>query len=287
MKSIILVMGVVLSTLLVSPPTPAVAQQNQLPPEYQNYRWYWFQTANFEIMSIDWSAGWQAAQRVEQLRSWTFKRWQLPDTNLDKKCLIVLVPDQSTFQKWFRKSSNIDPKVAKSKNADGSTRDVYGIWMTSEGSWLTSVLPEKVSFVSLMAFETQHRVQLGYWAKVGMSSLSNDVNALRALFRGLRATDTNALFGMTKQGEVTPPSFKAQAAAACLLLRKQMNGGDLFVQCLQRYAGTNNAAWAIKVFGWPSMAEFNHSYQAYASNLAYDVQANVTPDMGLLWFVEK
>jgi len=280
-------MAMLLGLVIVTMSSTAVAQQSPLPPEYQNYKWFWFKTANFEIMSIDWEAGWQAAQRVESLRAWTFKRWDLPDSNFDKKCLIVLVPDQQTFQKWFRKSPNIDPKVAKSKNADGSSRDVYGVWLTTEGSWLTSVLPEKVSFVSLMAFESQYRVQLGYWAKVGMSSLSNDVTTLRSMFAGLQPIDARTLFSTTPQGEVTDPAFKAQAAAACLLLRKQPFGCARFVQCLQRYSDTHDPAQSLSVFGWSGIDDFSRNYQAYVINLAYDVQNNVTPDMGFLWLVKR
>ena len=106
---------------LVALPAASLGQ-NDLPPEYQNYRWYRFTTQNFEILSIDEQAGQQAKRKVEKLRSWVYARWGLQDipfrwlspdgSENGKRCLIICVPDAQTYKKWFRRT-NVDRPIQR------------------------------------------------------------------------------------------------------------------------------------------------------------------------------
>ncbi len=275
---------------LVAVPATALGQTD-LPPEYQNYRWYRFTTQNFEILSIDKHAGQQAQRKVEGLRSWVYRRWGLQDVPFfQKQCLIICAPDAQTYKKWFRRT-DVDPKLSKSKNLDGSERDVYAIWIATEGNWLTGVLPEKIGRVCLLNYEDMFQVKFGRWAHVGMSALNNDVRAIRLMLSELNADDypdSQTIFTQqSKRPGTTDRAFRRYAAVLCLLLRKQQGGDVRFNKFLETYSSTENANQALAVYGWRGFTHFNQSYGAYLKNLAYDIRHDRTPDMGLVWFVPK
>ncbi len=290
----------ILFTLCLAVMPAAAMGQADLPPEYQNYRWYRFTTQNFEILSIDAKAGKQAQVRVERLRSWIYARWGLQDipfrqSDLDgnergRRCLIICVPDAQTYKKWFRRT-NVDPKISKSKNLDGSERDVYAIWIATEGNWLTGVLPEKIGRVCLLNYEEVFRVKFGRWAHVGMSALNNDVRTIRSMFSDLSTEDQldgQKIFTQQQQRPgTTDAEFRRSSAALCLFLRKQQGGNTRFNQFLETYSSTENANQALEVYGWRGFTHFNKSYGAYVKNLAYDIRHDRTPNMGLVWFVPK
>ncbi len=288
--------AILFTLCLVAIPVTALGQTD-LPPEYQNYRWYRFTTQNFEILSIDKHAGQQAQRKVERLRSWVYERWGLQDIpfrmpgNKDgRRCLIICVPDAQTYKKWFRRT-DVDPKISKSKNLDGSEREVYAIWIATEGNWLTGVLPEKIGRVCLLHYEKVFQVKFGRWAHVGMSALNNDVRTIRSMFSELNTDDylsSQEIFTQQSQRPgTTDRVFRRNAAALCLLLRKQQGGDARFNEFLETYSSTENANQALAVYGWRGFTHFNKSYGAYVKNLAYDIRHDRTPDMGLVWFVPK
>lgn len=285
----------------IAVPPLAMAQQNVaytvvdstsvpgLPEEYRDFKWYRFETENFEILSIDWKQGAAIKKDVEELRQWTQRRWGLKDVRYTRKCMILCVPSQDIYKKWFRRD-DVDPKIAKSKNRDGSGRDVYGIWIAGEPGFMINRLPEKVGWVNLLNYESSFNIKLPHWLHVGMSVLNNDVNTIRRIIGSL---DPNGTYSSRDVFQKTVPSgldsrqYRARAAALCLLLRKQQFGGSKFVEFMSTINRSGNVEQALSVYGWRSGQDFDRSYNVYVRNLSYDIGIRRTPHMGLTWFVLK
>jgi hypothetical protein len=257
-----------------------------LPDEYKGLHWYRFVTKNFEILSIDRTQGVWQAQYVEPLKSWTQKRWGLANIPYDKKCLIICVPQQQLFEKWFRQKQ-IEPLPTQTKDIDGTARQVYAVWIAADPGFLTTKLPEQVGLVNLMNYENAFTVHLPKWMHVGMAALNNDPQAIRSMIGALdpnKSYDAKLVFEDANAKALTPADYRAQAAAACLLLRKQHEGATQFVKYLEAN-NKSNSEQALAVYGWHGYGDFNRHFSAYVRNLAYDIRANRTPDMGLTWFL--
>jgi len=259
-----------------------------MPEEYKDLRWYLFETDNFEILSIDLNHGIAIQKDVEALRLWTQRRWGFENTPYAKKCMVLCVPSQEIYRKWFRRD-DIAPKVAKSKNKDGSDREVYGIWIVGEKGFLTNRLPEKIGRVNLLNHELALNVKFPEWLHIGMSVLNNDVNSLRTTIGSL---DPNGSYlgkdvfdnsTLDKSGS----QYRARAAALCLLLRKQQNPNVKFAAFLLFISKVNDPSQALAVYGWRDMAAFDLSYNNYVRNLSFDISKGRTPNMGLTWFPPK
>lgn len=261
--------------LTVLPDTPA------LPPEYQNLRWHRFVTDNFEIVSIDKDQGKNIKDKSEEIRSWIYKKWGLQNVAFTNKCIVVCVKDKETFKKWFKKD-DIEPKLTKSKNLDGTDREVYAIWVC--GETMGSNLREKISRVCLLNYEKTYNIKLPSWSHVGISFLNNDIQVVKTGLQSIDEKTSN--LAQIKLDQCTPEE-KYNAACFCLFLRKQHNGDKKFISFLEAYnASGSDVNSIVSVYGWKSGDEMAASYVAYRANLVYDLKSGRTPDMGLFWFVK-
>ena len=85
---------------------------------------------------------------------------------------------------------------------------------------------------------------------------------------------------------VSKEEFRTQAAAMCLLLRKQRQGGQKFVKFLNATVSSDPIT-GLKIYGFKGYGHLDISYKAYVHNLSYDISVGRTPNMGLTWFVPK
>lgn len=251
-----------------------------IPEEYKNLRWHLFETDNFEVLSIDSSQGAKIAATAEKIKKWSNERWGLSDVTYNKKCMILCVQSGETFKKWFHKA-DIDPKVTKSKNADGSDRDVYAIWIAGETDFISKQLPEKISQVNLMNYESVNNTKLPKWAYVGMSFLNNDVPMIREAFAKSDPSGSYVSKFVLDEANVADDKYKTQAAMMCLLLKKQKDGHNKFVKLISMDSGINAIT---TVYGYDANA-FDIAFNSYVKNISHDIRNNQTPDMGMTWFV--
>jgi len=263
-----------------------------IPEEYKHFRWHRFETPNFEVLAINRHQAIGLLNRCEPLKTWAQRRWGLQDVVYNRKCMVLCVPTQEIFKKWFRRP-DVDPKVAKSKNVDGSDREVYAIWLAGEQGYLENKLPEKIGRVNLLNYEATYNISIGHWAHVGMSALNNHVNEVRRLLGSLDPKDSyksKAVFKQTTQrvmGRLNNQEYRARAAVLCLMLRKQQYGGEKFIWFLSTMASSGPDQALATVYGWQGCAGFDVSYTRYVQNLVYDIRVGRTPNMGLTWFVPK
>ena len=261
-----------------------------LPDEFKGLQWHRCVSKDFEVLSIDKAQGTQLIEYLDKLKTWTERRWGLADIPYNKQCMVICVPHQTEFEKWFRQH-DIEPVEAQTKNVDGTPRQVYAIWIAGEPGFLTNKLPEKVGLVNLMNYETTFPVvKVPHWMHVGMSVLNNDVRSIRRLIETLdpdRIYDARFLFDPGNSKSLRPEEYKAYAAAACLLLRKQHNGAAQFTKFMEVHS-KGNAEQSLKiVYGWQDYTDFNRSFNNYTRALSYDIRINRTPDMGLTWFLPE
>jgi len=267
----------------------------ELPEEYRDWRWHLVETPNFEILAIDLEDAEAMYHRVEALRSWGYHRWGFRDHQYAHKCMILCVPSQSVFQKWFRRA-NVDPRLTKSKRVDENTgevvdQEVFAIWIAGEGDYLRSVLPEKIGRVNLMNYEKLTGNKLSKWAHVGMSALNNDVGTLRVMLSTFpleRTYKPSDVFGKDLP-LVTPQAkadFRKRAAITCLMLRKLHGGSEQFMTFTLK-ASAGGPEKALAVYGFKGYDDFGPNYDRYIKNLSFDIRNDRTPDMGLTWFLPR
>lgn len=266
-----------------------------LPEKYKDARWHYLKTDNFEILSIDPAVPGEVKEYIEQVKTWTAQRWGMEDIPLNKSCMVICFPSQEMFMDCLKVSSK-EPKITKSKNMDGSDRDVYAIWIVadSQGAWLTNSLREHIGRVVLLNYEETHRIKIPAWAHLGMSYLNNDIATVRAGLGSLdpsKSYDIKDVFALQMEGTsqylaMKPEQqqdIKLKSAACALMVKKEFpRSFDGFLNAL-----ASNPDTAVGTLGFSSHSHFGQSYNSYVRNLSYDIRANVTPKSYLTWFVTK
>lgn len=259
-----------------------------LPDEYKDLQWHLYETQNFEALAIDQSQAMAIAERCEELKTWTQERWGFQDTSYNKKCMILCVPNDELFKKWFRRS-HIAPKVAKSKTPEGTDRDVYAIWMSGGDRFVSKKLPELITRVNMLNHESVHKVKLPCWAQVGMSALNNDITSLRELLANQgKGVTVGELFKQEfdSSGNVEDADFRANAAAFCLMMRK--SSGHANFNKFMSAAMAGDSAQALGVYGQNiNVPTVEVLFASYRQTLARDLQSGRVPNMGLTWFTPK
>jgi len=269
-----------------------------LPDEYKHFQWHQFETANFEILAINHSQGLELLSRCEPLKTWCQRRWGLPDIPYQKKCMVLCVPTQEIFLRWFRQP-DVDPRASKSKNADGSGREVYAIWIAGKSGYLTNVLPENQRYAHNLS---------DYFA-------FDDKKLIDAIIEVKDATNYNACNG----NPYLPWNFSCrivdydQVARVIKSYMKLITSSDLpeyndtlspdqekLISEVSKSSGIIKEAVSLsettihkpedalrEIYGWSDYRDFDESYGEYVRNLAYDIRTGRTPDMGMTWFVPK
>lgn len=263
-------------------PLIASAEAPAVPDKYKDAKWLLYETPNFEIVALNSEHAMQVQNYAEDLKSWIYNRWGLHDIPFDKKCMIVCVPSQEMFVEFFRKP-DVDPKVATSKNPDGSDRQVYGIWIaaSSDNRWLTASLPEKLGRVCLLNYESTYKLKFENWFYVGSSALNNDPGAILTVLAGQpQNIGIDQLF--SSEPTASSEAYRYHAMVLCLMLRKEFGIAKLKQFLLSSNKDLNTRF--REVYGFADAASFGISYNAYVKNLHHDIHNNRTPVTYLTWF---
>jgi len=249
-------------------------------------------TQQFEVLSFDRNDTVFLAPRVVAWKEFFYKRWGLHDIDLNRPCMIVVAETQQKFKDTFHKDSAIpDRKVSKRFNSSGQEYDqpVYMIAIASDGNWHRFVLPEKISQTCLMNYEDTFNLKFPPWLYFGMSALSNDTEYLRGLFsRGPFNYSSRQLFSESRENvlKMSPEEqqkFIRASAAACLMLRRGF-GQQKFLNMLSQLTSETDPQQVLNsVYGYRDYSNFDYAFQAFAQNLAWDINTNKTPRMGLTW----
>lgn len=278
--------GLVFILLLFASFSVCYSADNMLPPEIASWKWNLTVTENFEILTLNKEQGAIIASKVEEIRSWTYKRWLLPDLQFRIKCMVICFPSNEISQNLFR-STDLVPKLGKSKDENGVDRDVYGVWWVADNANSSSGnLSEKIARVCLLNFEDVYHVKFNQIEHVGMAVLNNNPSAIKAMLGKLDPNANYTLQNLIDESNKSPnsESFKATAAAFCLLLKKQQNSNELFLPFL-RESNPESLDRALAVFKFNSIERFDLVFNSYVRNLLYDLRTNSVPDMAVTWFV--
>lgn len=259
----------------------------ELPDEYKGYSWHRYLTNNFEVLAIDNNHAKAIVEVIEDVKKWTQVRWGMPSVDYDKPCMIMCVPSKSLLQKWFRKTE-INPKRSKSERVDGKYLDVYSFFISADDNYLSDQLPSKIGWVNLMHYEHLNNVSLRPWAFSGMSLLNSDINSIKTNFINL--PPKGSLIPVKELFEASPnsvndPIFCKQSAAMCLLLMKQGNTNQRFINFVKQSSKDKPSVSLASLYGFRSYEHFDEVYVKYCNNLTHDIGRNLTPDMGLTWFL--
>jgi hypothetical protein len=242
----------------------------KVPDKYKDLKWHFAETKNFEILALKESEAEKLEKEIENVRIWVQKRWQLPSSNFNKKCMIVCVNSHELFKEFFHED-DVTPKVSVSKNDDNTDREVYCIWLSSgDPNWLYSTLPGKVGYVSLLNYENEVE-KLPYWAYVGMSELSNSPDAIKAILR--EHPPEMDIFGVKSAQTGNEKQIKYYSMALCLMLRKEFGIKGFHKFLKEGHSG----------LGFRSEKEFKTSFYTYCRNLTYDIVNSKTPVSYFTW----
>lgn len=246
-------------------------------PDGAGMQWNRYATENFEILSIDDTQGKWLYENVEHLRGWIFARWGMPDLKFRTKCRIFCAPDQDTFRRLFAKDQS------SSRLSDGGSV----VWLVLDGRHHVRQTPAFLTGPCLREYEIQTNVKLGLWVHRGLPILNQDLTTIRTAIGSLADVFSEdrpiywgpELFQMTdeqlaRQNPAAAEWFDREAAAACLLIRKEhgVNGWRQFVQRADP-AATGRTGWA----------DFNTVFKRFMTNLSRDVRSGETPDHYLTW----
>lgn len=265
------------------------AELGGLPPGFQSMKWFHKETPNFEINSIDKKVADEVADRVEKLKTWINHRWGLKDIPFKYKCLILSVPDQPTYKKWFGADFYIPNFSSNVVDLDNKPREVFTLRLVGNGDYLTNSLPDQVGRLCLLNYEKTYGVKFGEWAYVGMSALNTDVESIKKMFGVL---DPNANYSCREvfdfnSPEAVTPELRAKCALVCLLLRKQTNGAENYKKFLEIYSSTSDSDQALNAFGFTSSVHFDQSYNRFAHDFLTALKSKKVSNLSLTWLLPE
>lgn len=244
-------------------------------PVYSDLHWYRRNTPNFEILSLNDHYGAQVAAQIESLKSWTLTRWGLPDIPYRKPCQILCVPDVTTLRKAFR----ITQPYAE------STGTFAACWVVTDQTMMHS-LPIFLTEIGLSAYESQHQVRIGYWARRGMSILSGNSAHVKTLLAPIaphiaanrRIFFSEPLFTLKKESVVRSSEenmtlFDREAAILCLMLRREFGQRRFLILLVD---SSPNSLYAAT--GYRGYSQFDSAFKRYLFYSARDMASNNMPD---------
>lgn len=262
------------------PPPPIVD------PEIKDLQWNRYETANFEILSIDKTQGDYLVTNIEQLKSWICLRWGFKDVNFNSKCRVVCIPTKALFVKLFGSQDScyrVDDKQAV-------------VWLSLEDShWKTSIVPKLLTEICLQNIERQTGRKFPLWVHSGTAMLDIDLPQIRQNLgninyiytKDLKVSWSKEIFTMTpdtlnKQNSVVKVWFDPECAALCLMLVKEFG-----LQKFNQFIASSDPEIALQtVYGFKSYDDFNLNFKKYMYNLSCDIIGQgqkIPPNVYFTW----
>lgn len=180
---------------------------------------------NFVILSIDDSQGKWLAENLDSFRANCLAKWGFENFKSDIEIRIFSVPNKETLKKLF---SIEKPRIEKRDN-------LIAMWIVLESD-LTGDLSPFLQEAVLYDYELHSKEDLPFWFERGSVVLSNNLDKINQELKNLKKTlDENQLLVMDRIFKMDPEAYNKetqdqkelydrQAAALCLMLRKEFGG---------------------------------------------------------------
>lgn len=250
-------------------------------------KWHRFETANFEILTINKKDGEYLSKSIEPMRKWTLERWGIKSVDFSTKCKVLVVSDKDLYLKLFKKQKPLF-KIEREK---GKIKNTI-IWCWSDDGWHTSILPNLLTEICLQEFEQKHNAKFPLWTKRGMSVLNRNTSDIRKEFGEFNKVFANKssiftlpmILGMKEDKiRLYEPQhqelFDKQSAFLCLYLQKE-KGNKKFLEFMESCMENK---MSIQKIDFEKQEDFDKIYEKYMYNLSKEIEEGKTPNVYLTW----
>jgi hypothetical protein len=222
---------------------------------------------NFVILSIDDNQGKWLSENLDGLRSSYLAKWGFDDFKSTAEVRIFCVPNQNLLKKLF----SIDkPRIEKREN-------LVVMWLVL-GDNLSSDLASYLQEAIIYDYEITSKKELPFWFKRGIIVLANDSGHVNDQLKNLKKSlDEKKTFSVDRVFKMEAEAFDKdaqdlkdmydqQAAALCLMLRKEFGGLKLkgFLESCSNQ-GVEKSLHAI--YNFNGVNHFGNQYQHYLRDI--------------------
>ena len=148
--------------------------QNSQPRRLAWYRWT---TGQFEILSVNDTQAQYLYANVENIKKWTYTRWNLKNYKMALPCRLVCVDEPRLFKRLF----NLDrSRVEMRYDDDGKPSSIVAYLLLDPSAGTPSQsLPAIMTRVCLLNIDARFGVQTPPFVSFGMSGLNQTVSQIR------------------------------------------------------------------------------------------------------------
>ena len=248
--------------------------------------WNRWTSENFVVCSLSDTQAKYLNFNLEQVKTWIYTRWGMPDTKFSAECRLICVDDKKLFKKFF----GLDKSAVEiRRNADGTIKlSVIFILLDDKPS---RTIPIPLTEVCLAELEQSYNVKFGWWVHRGMGQLNGTLGEIKANFIDLHSKlnhdeaiyFSESLLKMTedqywKESPANRLAFDRCACVMCLLIRKEF-GEEKMLSFIKGTASGKDAKEALyKLYKFDSYSHFDVTLKAYMKIVASDIVENKTPN---------
>lgn len=259
-------------------------------PDIKGKVWNRWTSKNFVVCALNDGQAQFLHKHLELVKTWTYERWGLNDTDFAAECRVICVDDGRLFRKMFQ----IDSSRVETRMEGGRIKLSVIFLLANESP--SKVLPAPLTEVCLKEFEQKYQLVFPVWARRGMALLNCSLESITTNFLALKTSlDSDSQMFFAKGLLTCTPEtyagydpnmkllFDRSSAAFCLLVRKEF-GQDALLRLL--VSGQLGAAAVKEVLGFNDEAQFDRTFKRYMVDLTNDLSTGKTP-MSYLQIKEK
>jgi len=240
----------------------------------RDVKWIRGVSGDFEIISLDNEKGAFIEKKINGIKKEMLPKWGFNDVKLSATVRIMVVDDAETMKRLFRLSeTRVEPFR---EHNDETIHIVYLVVEDTPAKTLNKALTE----LMLAEWAKKNSVNVGFWAKRGMSQLSLPVDDVkRVLIKSIRTNpSSDKLFGMTEDkwkalDKEDRDLFDSQCAILALMIRKEFGEDNL-----HKLIKNDPKKAIVEVFRFSDSDHFDRSYQRFLSDILREIKENKTPD---------
>lgn len=223
--------------------------------------------SNFVVLSLDDNQGKWLSENLDGLRTSFLSKWGFDDFKSTVEVRIFCVPDQNLLKKLF----SIDkPRIEKREN-------LIAMWLVLSDN-LSSDLSSYLQEAVLYDYELSLKKELPFWFKRGAVVLSNNAEQVNQQLKNLKNSfdekktfSADRVFKMEpeafdKEGQDLKDMYDQQAAALCLMLRKEF-GGLKLKNFLESCSSQGVEKSLNTVYHFNGVNHFGKQYQHYLKDI--------------------
>lgn len=248
-------------------------------PDISNLAWNRWTSSNFTVCSIDDRQAEWLVTNLENIKTWIYTRWGLPDVCFVTECRLICVSDPKLFEKFFNLKHG---RVENRKNL------VVIFFLLDKNP--SQVVPIPLTEACLYEFERAYNsMKFSPWSRRGIAVLNSSLGTIRNGLLDLHSKIDNdeplyfsrGLLAMTqtKYNRLTASqrrSYDLSATVFCLMLRKEF-GQNPFHHFVKMSAESGPEKAIQKVYGFDGFNQLDAAFKRYMVDLTNDVKQNKTP----------